>query len=240
LKKAEADLAHIDFVRVLPLKNTGNAFKKFIYIPGMSGTAEESTQMLEAFDGVESIAMSMRGRGRSTAPNSDFSFDAHVADIVSFLAKYAEPGYYLHSYSVSTAFALAALAHKACPKPAGLVIGDYPARYPKLSPGWASWFSTLCVGGRRTIDNLSIENMQAIERDSEDKDLAGLLSGFDFPVLVLKALGNTPAPSPISAADLAVYQKELKRCKIVEFESDHFFRDREREEYVQTLLDFMR
>jgi hypothetical protein len=239
LNNAGSLLTHLDFVKVAP-KGSISRDKKLIYIPGMSGTAEDSIELLEMFEGVSSTAMSLRGRGKSTAPDSDFRFAAHVNDVIGFLKSHAEPGYFLHSYSVSTAFVLAALADEECPQPAGLIIGDYPARYSKLSPGWATWFSTLTVGGKPTVSCLSASNMMAIERDSEDKDLSGFLKNYDFPLLVLKALGTSPAPSPMTSTDLEIYQRELKQCKVIEFESDHFFRDRERNKYVQTILDFMR
>ncbi len=240
MKTIDVDLKHIHSIRVHSNWAAHQPFKRLIYIPGMSGTAEQSVELLEELDGLESHVMSLRGRGKSTAPFSDFSFDAHVNDVYSFLRLYAEPGYFLHSYSVSTAFVLAALAQADCPQPAGLIIGDYPPRYSKLTPGWAAWFSTLTAAGRPTLESLSLENMQAIERDSEDRDLSGTLRKFDFPVLVMKAMASAPAPSPISAVDLEVYRRELKKCHVVEFDSDHFFRDRERKKYVQTLLDFMR
>ncbi|MEY3902523.1 MAG: hypothetical protein RL189_1829 [Pseudomonadota bacterium] len=240
MKAYEEDLGHIHSVIVHPNRASTLPSKRLIYIPGMSGTADQSVELLEGLDGVESFAMSLRGRGKSKAPDSNFTFDAHVADVRMFLRRIGTPGYFLHSYSVSTAFVLGALASGDCPKPAGLIVGDYPARYSKLSAGWAAWFSTLTAGGRPTLESITLQDMEAIERDSEDKDLSSVLKGFDFPVLIMKANGAAPAPSPITAADLDVYRRELKNCRVVEFESDHFFRDREREKYVQTLLDFMR
>jgi hypothetical protein len=66
------------------------------------------------------------------------------------------------------------------------------------------------------------------------------LGDFEFPVLILKANGASPAPSPMTAEDLEIYLSHLKKCRVVEFDSDHFFRDRERAKYVQTIQDFMR
>lgn len=240
MKAYEEELGHIHSVIVHPNRASTLPSKRLIYIPGMSGTADQSVELLEGLDGVESSAMSLRGRGKSKAPVSNFTFDAHVSDVRMFLRRFGTPGYFLHSYSVSTAFVLGALASDDCPQPSGLIVGDYPARYTKLTPGWASWFSTLLVGGRPTLESITLQDMEAIERDSEDKDLSTVLKGFDFPVLIMKANGAAPAPSPMTAADLEVYRRKLKDCSVVEFASDHFFRDREREKYVQALLHFIR
>jgi hypothetical protein len=86
---------------------------------------------------------------------------------------------------------------------------------------------------------MTMETLIAIERDSEDVDLSGCLSDFDFPVLILQANATSPAPSPMTAGDLEIYLSQLKKCSVVEFDSDHFFRDQERAKYVQTIQDFV-
>jgi hypothetical protein len=233
------DITHLHWLKVPSASSDSKAKLKLIYIPGMSGTAEDGAELLNDFDNIDGVAMSLRGRGQSTAPNGKFGFKSHFSDVFEFLKVHGTEAYFLHCYSVSTAFAISALAQKGCPRPQGLVIGDYPARYSKLHPGWANWFSTLSVAGRPTLSAMTMETMIAIERDSEDVDLSGCLGDFDFPVLILKANGTTPGPSPMTAQDLEIYRTKLKKCKVMEFDSDHFFRDRERAKYVQTIQDFI-
>lgn len=206
----------------------------------MSGTSEDGVELFKDFENMDGIAVSLRGRGQSTMHNGSFSFEAHAQDIFKFLTLHGTEPYFLHSYSVSTAFAIQALAQKGCPQPQGLIIGDYPARYSKLKPGWANWFSTLNVSGRSTLAAMTIETMTAIERDSSEVNLSECLKAFNFPVLILKSNGTTPVPSPITPSDLEVFRSGLKVCRIMEFDSDHFFRDRERTKYVQTIKDFMK
>ena len=81
LKAYEEELGHIHSVVVHPNRASEHPTKRLIYIPWMSGTADHSVELLEGLDGVESFAMSLRGRGKSKAPDSKFTFDAQVSDV---------------------------------------------------------------------------------------------------------------------------------------------------------------
>ncbi|MGM9948607.1 MAG: alpha/beta fold hydrolase, partial [Lysinibacillus sp.] len=52
-----------------------------LYIPGALNDAEQALEMLDAFYPRKRVAISLRGRGKSEAPQSGYSLDDHASDI---------------------------------------------------------------------------------------------------------------------------------------------------------------
>lgn len=107
-----------------------------VYLPGALGSAEDGEPLLRAFDDRQSLAISLRGRGKSDAPNSGYRFADHVADCAAAVDAAGFPRFVLYGYSMSVPIAVAyASAHP--DRVAGLILGDYPALYPPVSEEWA-------------------------------------------------------------------------------------------------------
>src|SRR5262249_62058866 len=108
-----------------------------VFVPGTFGYAEDYLPEMEALAPRRCVAVSLRGRGRSDAPATGYAFDDHVGDLVALLARPDLPRCSIMAYSMGVPWALG-YALREPGRVAGLVLGDYPARYRALKPGWAA------------------------------------------------------------------------------------------------------
>ena len=108
-------------------------------------------------------------------------------------------------YSMGAAYALGFAAQQ-MRKIAGLIVGDYPARYRALSPKWAERAVASMPERARP------EVAAALQRESSEVLLWDSLSSIDCPVMILK--GGQPG-SLITAEVAATYLERLKDAEIV-------------------------
>ncbi len=177
----------------------------FLIVPGTFGVAEDYIQEMEALAPRRCIAVSLRGRGQSDAPASGYRFEDHVADIAAAAAQLGDERFAMMGYSMGAAYALGFAAQQ-MRKIAGLIVGDYPARYRALSPKWAERAVASMPERARP------EVAAALQRESSEVMLWDSLSAIDCPVMILK--GGQPG-SLITAEVAATYLERLKDAEIV-------------------------
>jgi len=177
----------------------------FLIVPGTFGVAEDYIQEMEALAPRRCIAVSLRGRGQSDAPASGYRFEDHVADIAAAAAQLGDERFAMMGYSMGAAYALGFAAQQ-MRKIAGLIVGDYPARYRALSPKWAERAVASMPERARP------EVAAALQRESSEVLLWDSLSSIDCPVMILK--GGQPG-SLITAEVAATYLERLKDAEIV-------------------------
>ena len=177
----------------------------FLIVPGTFGVAEDYVQEMETLAPRRCIAVSLRGRGRSDSPASGYRFEDHVADIGTAAAQFGDERFVMMGYSMGAAYALG-FAGQQAPRIAGVIVGDYPARYRALSARWAE----------RAVESMPErarpEVAAAIQRESSEVLLWDSLGSLDCPVMILKG-GQTG--SMISAEIAAMYLERLKKGEIV-------------------------
>jgi hypothetical protein len=66
-----------------------------VFIPGAIGSAELYLREIQSFAPRRCIAVSLRGRGKSDAPEKGYTFEDHVSDIDSII-QYSELKNYCH------------------------------------------------------------------------------------------------------------------------------------------------
>ncbi len=177
----------------------------FLIVPGTFGVAEDYIQEMEALAPRRCIAVSLRGRGQSDAPASGYRFEDHVADLAAAAAQLGDERFAMMGYSMGAAYALGFAAQQ-MRKIAGLIVGDYPARYRALSPKWAERAVASMPERARP------EVAAALQRESSEVLLWDSLSSIDCPVMILK--GGQPG-SLITAEVAATYLERLKDAEIV-------------------------
>ncbi len=181
-----------------------------VFIPGRFGAAEDyvSTE----FAGLaprRCIAVSLRGRGNSDAPSDGYAFEDHVADVSAALSHLRLERFCLMGYSLGVPCALGyALQHP--PGLIGIVLADYPARYPALAPDWAE--RVLAANPARAKPHVA----RALQGDSKEVLLWDGLPAIEAPVLVLR--GAQPG-SLLSAEAADSYRRKLRRVRIVVLEN---------------------
>jgi pimeloyl-ACP methyl ester carboxylesterase len=106
------------------------------YVPGAFGFAEQFSNEMVVLSDRRCIALSLRGRGKSDAPLSGYSFEDHVSDIDVVVKQSVIKNFCLMSYSMGVPYAIKyAIDNPETIK--GLILCDYPARYPKLTKTWS-------------------------------------------------------------------------------------------------------
>ena len=177
-----------------------------LFIPGSLGAADAYRTELAALAPRHALAVSLRGRGRSDAPERGYTFADHVGDITAVVEQTGLDGFCLVAYSQSVPYAIAYAAQH----PhwlAGLVLGDYPARAPALP---AVWRDHALAAGR-----VPAHVAHSLQRESAEVSLWDRLPLIPCPVLVLR--GGQPG-ALLSAENAARYARELPNAEVVTFE----------------------
>jgi len=179
-----------------------------VFVPGMLGAAEEHRAEMVALAPRRCLAISLRGRGRSDAPDTGYGFEDHIGDIDAVVHAAELENCCLMGYSRSVPYAIAwAARHPG--RLAGLILGDYPPHYPAVPAAWAD--RVLPVFSDRVAPKV----MMALQRESAEVAVLDQLAEITCPVLVLR--GGRP-DARLSAGDAAVYCRHLPQAEVVVFE----------------------
>ncbi len=81
-----------------------------IIIPGITNSANEVIAAFSEDLPIYHIVISLRGRGKSDSPESNYSLDDQAGDINAVVAVENLAGYFLFGYSVGTGIAIRAAA----------------------------------------------------------------------------------------------------------------------------------
>src|SRR6058998_1570026 len=84
----------------------GSTFVPVVFIPGFLGSAENYHREMDSLHGRRCVAVSLRGRGLSDAPETGYSFEDHVSDIEALVDEVGLEGFCLCAYSVGVAYAI--------------------------------------------------------------------------------------------------------------------------------------
>lgn len=179
-----------------------------VIVPGTFGTAEDYVPEMTALEPRACVSASLRGRGQSDTPADGYTFADHVADVAAVVDSLVLGRFCLMGYSMGAAYALG-YALKAPDRVAGLVIGDYPARYPALAATWVE----------RAIealpDRTRPEVARALQRESSKVTMWDDLPTIACPVLILR--GGTPE-ARLTDEFAAMYRERLRDVEIVTLE----------------------
>ena len=184
---------------------SGSSGTPHVFLPGTFGYAEDYMPEMAALAPRRCFAVSLRGRGHSDKPATGYAFEDHVADFAAIVTALALDRFSLMAYSMGAAWALA-YALQQPSRVSALVLGDYPARYKALKPGWAE--RAVATMPERTDPAVA----RALERDSREVVLWDRLDEIRCPVLILR--GGQPG-ALVTAEVEAQYRQRLKRLTVV-------------------------
>ncbi len=199
-----------------------------MFIPGALSSAEKYLREIQNLAPRRCIAISLRGCGKSDAPDRGYAFQDHVSDIRSVINESRLNSYCLVAYSMGVPFAIEQVATDAT-RAKGLVIGDYAARLPAIKPEWVEQSLQRPGANRKAILGLQRESTEIILRER--------LLGIECSVLVIR--GGKPG-SLLSNENADLYRQKLRDVVVVEFEdSDHRIFEPSYERYIGTIKDFL-
>ena len=179
-------------------------------VPGLSETADDWHELLEFLAPMPADAVTLRGRGKSTTPETGYSLADHASDVAGFVEHFQAESIVLVAFSRSVSYALE-YAMSRPEKLSRLVLLDYPPKHGALPENWADAFAESTWRSRKASSIASLPTLRAIGREADPKDFTPYLSSIPVPTLVLR--GGMPGAA-LSADGAAVYGRSLPRCSL--------------------------
>ncbi|MET8651518.1 alpha/beta fold hydrolase [Nocardia aurea] len=156
-----------------------------LVVPGTGEDAEDYAWQLEALGDRRVVVVDVRGRGRSDAPVSGYTWQHHYGDVLAVMNACELRRPIVMGYSRGTPYAIGAALH-ADHRVAGLVINDYQARHVFLPPEAVERLSAMRVHGRAVVERMPSHVIEAVAAQSEEVSLWARLPELGCPVLVIR------------------------------------------------------
>jgi pimeloyl-ACP methyl ester carboxylesterase len=193
--------------------------------------------LIDNLSPLSAAAVTLRGRGKSSRPDSGYSLCDHCSDIAAFVNYLPVDSVVLVAFSRSVSYALEYAIGRPS-KLSGLVLLDYPPRHGALRAGWAEAFAQSSWRGRRVDEVVNLAMLHAMEAEAVAKDFTAHLPSIRIPALVVR--GCRPGAA-LSVADAETYQTGLSNCALVEFEdSAHALWEPEPKQLCTVIAQFAR
>ncbi len=199
---ADNDGVRIHYVRTGEISSGGTTV---VVIPGMTESAEDYARYFKGFPIGDAVFISIRGRGRSDAPERGYSFEEQVSDIDAVLEHLEVRHCVIVGFSVGASFALAYTLQRP-ERVRGLGIIDYAPHYPSIPE---RWIGDVTQPGREL---LPVRVARAIVEEGERVVLSRDLSQIGCPVLVVRG-GAEGSLLPEEIARL--YMERIPRCTML-------------------------
>lgn len=186
-----------------------------VIIPGFTESAEDYIEIIRAFEDRKCIAISLRGRGKSDAPDSGYTLEDHVSDIQAVIEQLELDAFYMLGYSRGVSYMIEyALGN--LPKIKGMIIGDYPGMHTRLVERWVEMFIKLPPWrGKSALERMPRHAIESIQRESVEKSFYEALKVVKVPVLLLK---GDQSGSLLSKEATASYFESLEDVRLSVFE----------------------
>lgn len=168
-----------------------------VYVPGSLGNGEDFRSEMTRLAPRTTVAMSPRGLGKSSAPREGYSFAQRVADLGTVLEAVDLPPVCLMAFSLGVPIAVA-YAARYPEHIRGLLLLDYPARYPQRSQTWLE--AALPFARERGIPEHVVRSVQ---QESVQVELWDDLERVNRPTLLIKG-GRSRL---VDEQDLARYRR---------------------------------
>ncbi|MBO2534083.1 MAG: hypothetical protein CW342_14635 [Thermoactinomycetaceae bacterium] len=200
-----------------------------MYIPGALGSAENFRSEMEKLAPRRTLAVSWRGTGKSDAPETGYSLEDQVKDAEAVMEKALKGRFYLMAYSMGVPRAIE-LAARHPRRVAGLILIDYPARYPAIPETWVERVLS-------SYQNVPERVVRAIQRESREVLLWDRLRDIRRPVLVLRGGGEG---SLLKEADAALFRERLSRVEIAVLpKAGHDVWNPDYDRFFRTVVSFL-
>lgn len=182
-----------------------------LIVPGLAESAADYAELIAVLSPRRCVAVTLRGRFPSDAPQSGYALADHVADIAAAAALIERDRLCLMAFSRGVAYGLG-YALQQPSRIAGLILGDYPARHSALAPDFPDWFLTTAWRGRPASGRIAEQAVRAIQRQAREETFWDRLDGFDCPAAILH--GDPDKGSQLSQAQIERYRTRLRRPTI--------------------------
>ncbi|MDR7521835.1 MAG: alpha/beta hydrolase [Armatimonadota bacterium] len=211
--------------------DAGHRLVPVVFVPGALGTAEDYQREMASLAPRRCVALSLRGRGKSDAPQAGYAFEDQVADLEAVVHHARVVSFCLMAHSAGVPVAIG-YAERHPQSLVGLIIGDYPAHYRAIPPDWPERVASSVPTAR-----VRLEVAQALQRESREVLLWGVLPRLSCPTLILR---GTRPDSGLKEDDAARYRQYLPAAEVVVLDgAGHELREPDYEKYVRTIRQFL-
>ncbi|GAB4574344.1 MAG: hypothetical protein Kow0077_20420 [Anaerolineae bacterium] len=225
----------LHFMANVPALEAGQGLP-LVIVPGTAESAEDYTDLLEALAPRPCFALSLRGRGQSSSPMQGYALEDHVSDLESLVKGLRLSRFALMGYSRGVAYSIGYAALHA-DQVAGLIIGDYPAHHPAVTPGWVEDFLAAECRGMPVSERLMRHVAEGLQRDGREVPLWEALPLIRCPALIM--VGGQPG-ARLTLRDVERYLQMLPDARIARFEeSDHRLWEPDLGLYIVTVGNFL-
>ena len=201
-----------------------------VYIHGAYGKAEGFLPEMEALSPRRCVAVSLRGRGKSDAPETGYTLDLHISNIAALVNHLGLGRFCLMGWSVGVAYSIG-YASRNPTSVAGLILLDYPARYPAFPSQWVD----------RALSDPSMDwkphVVRAIQRESAEVPLWDYLTKVQCPMMVI---GGGQPEALLKPEHIEKYRQHLSSAEILVFkDSGHDVWKPDYQRFIRTLTAFL-
>lgn len=208
----------------------------------ISGIWEPAERAISILSGISShvVALSFRGRGLSSTPETGYGLDDHLSDIETVVNHCKLKNYCVLGFSRGGSYALAwSLENQQ--DMCGLIIGDQPPIHNKLSPEQVQFWSNLEYLGVPILNFMRRTAIEGLGKEAKEVDFSSKISQLKIPVTLFVGRNKeAKIPSDISDATLRLYKKEIPSFKTIEFsKSGHMIPNEEPEKYIEEIASFI-
>lgn len=151
----------------------------------MGESAEEYEWLLDALADRRAVAVDVRGRGGSDAPEQGYRWEDHVGDLRAAIDALTIDRPVLVAFSRGSSYALG-YALDAPARVRGLVVGDYQARHVGLPPEFAEHQLAVVLRGVPMSERMPKHAVIGVVRESREVPLWDRLGELRCPVLVVR------------------------------------------------------
>ena len=207
-----------------------------VIIPRFSVSAEYWFRVMTSLAPRGCVSLSLRGRGKSDAPETGYAFDNHVDDIEAVIDSLDLGGFCLMGFSRGVTYGLG-YTSRHLERVKGLILIDFPARYHPFPPSFIQEFLSTSHGGKLGAELLQPRVAWALQREGLDVPLWDVLSRVEFPVLFLH---GGQKESLIASSAVERYRQVIRNGRVVKFEdSGHDLREPDYDRFVNTVEAFL-
>ncbi|MGO4547369.1 alpha/beta fold hydrolase [Paenibacillus sp. 2TAB23] len=228
VKNGEIAIHYLD-----SLHGSDHAKSTLVVCPGLSETADEYIDLLEAVQPRRSVILSFRGRGESETPSFGYNLEEHISDIEAVVQDAGLGPFHLFSYSRGVSYALGyALKHKS--KVKSIMVGDYPPEHRAMDKEWPEdYIDNYLIPSNRT-QQIRPDAVRGIQKESRQIDIKG---NFDMPVLVARGLLEG---SLVADSDLERYKSMCSKLTVKEYAaSGHALKGQDKETFYKDIVAFI-
>ena len=209
----------------------------------ISGIWEPAERAIPVLSGISShvIALSLRGRGLSSTPETGYTLNDHLSDIQAVVKHFNLKNYYVLGFSRGAAYALgwSLINQKSM---CGLILVDQPPVHTELNSKQVEFWSNFEYSGVPILNYMRRSAIEGLAREAKEVNFSAELLKLKIPVaLFVGRSEKSKILTNVSNEVLEDYKNRISSLKIVYFnESGHMIPDEEPEKYIKEIEAFIK